>query len=98
MAALRNSTQAWVAAVDAFGAADRMRTGEAEGGFILRYECISRVIKFDSKQTKHFYSSHSGSALHIPLSHIGSAAHIPQAPWLRSALRDRRHGISLGSG
>jgi hypothetical protein len=42
----------WVAAVDAFGAADRMRAGAEEGGFILRYECISRVIKFDSKQTK----------------------------------------------
>jgi hypothetical protein len=35
----------WVAAVDAFGAADRMRAGAEEGGFILRYECISRVIK-----------------------------------------------------
>jgi hypothetical protein len=40
----------WVAAVDAFGAADRIRAGAAEGGFILRDECISRVIKFDSKQ------------------------------------------------
>jgi ABC-type sugar transport system substrate-binding protein len=38
--------------VDAFGAADRIRAGAAEGGFILRDECISRVIKFDSKQTK----------------------------------------------
>jgi hypothetical protein len=42
----------WVAAVDAFGAADRIRAGAAEGGFILRDECMSRVIKFDSKQTK----------------------------------------------
>jgi hypothetical protein len=42
----------WVAAVDAFGAADRIRAGAAKGGFILRDECISRVIKFDSKQTK----------------------------------------------
>jgi hypothetical protein len=41
----------WVAAVDAFGAADRIRAGAAEGVFILRDECISRVIKFDSKQT-----------------------------------------------
>jgi hypothetical protein len=40
----------WVAAVAVFGAADRIRAGEAEGGFILRDECISRVIKFDSKQ------------------------------------------------
>jgi hypothetical protein len=29
-----------------------MRARAEEGGFILRYECISRVIKFDSKQTK----------------------------------------------
>jgi hypothetical protein len=28
-----------------------MRAGEVEGGFILRYEFISGVIKFDSKQT-----------------------------------------------
>jgi hypothetical protein len=42
----------WVAAVDAFGAADRLRAGAEEGGFILRYECMSRVIKFDSKQNK----------------------------------------------
>jgi hypothetical protein len=41
----------WVAAVDAFEAADRIRAGVAEGGFILRAECISRIIKFDSKQT-----------------------------------------------
>jgi hypothetical protein len=40
----------WVAAVDAFEAADRMRAGTVEGGFILRDECISRIIKFDSKQ------------------------------------------------
>jgi hypothetical protein len=41
----------WVAAVNAFGTADRMREEAAEGGFI---ECISRVIKFDSKQTQKF--------------------------------------------
>jgi hypothetical protein len=35
-----------------WGAADRMRAGTVEGGFILRDECISRIIKFDSKQTK----------------------------------------------
>jgi hypothetical protein len=40
----------WGAAVDAFEAADRMRAGTVEGGFILRDECISRIIKFDSKQ------------------------------------------------
>jgi hypothetical protein len=38
----------WVAAVDAFEAAERMREGTVEGGFILRDECISRIIKFDS--------------------------------------------------
>jgi hypothetical protein len=27
-----------------------VESGAAEGGFILRDECISRVIKFDSKQ------------------------------------------------
>jgi hypothetical protein len=42
----------WVAAVDAFEAAGRIRAGVAEGGFMLRAECISRIIKFDSKQTK----------------------------------------------
>jgi hypothetical protein len=42
----------WGAAVDAFEAADRMRAGTVEGGFILRDECISRIIKFDSKQKK----------------------------------------------
>jgi hypothetical protein len=31
---------------------DRTKAGMVEGGFILRSECISRVIKFDSKQTK----------------------------------------------
>jgi hypothetical protein len=31
----------WVAAVDAFGAADRMRAGAAEGGFIYRYSDMS---------------------------------------------------------
>jgi hypothetical protein len=40
-----------VAAVDAPEAADRTKVGMVEGGFILRSECISRVIKFDSKQT-----------------------------------------------
>jgi hypothetical protein len=39
-----------VAAVDAFEVADRIRAGTAEGGFILREECISRVRKVDSKQ------------------------------------------------
>jgi hypothetical protein len=42
----------WVAAVDAFEAADRTAVGMVEGGFILRDECISRIIKFDSKQEK----------------------------------------------
>jgi acyl CoA:acetate/3-ketoacid CoA transferase alpha subunit len=28
----------------------KLRAGAVEGGFILRDECISRVIKFDSKQ------------------------------------------------
>jgi hypothetical protein len=39
----------WGAAVDALEAADR--TAAVEGGFILRDECISRIIKFDSKQS-----------------------------------------------
>jgi hypothetical protein len=42
----------WGTAVDAFEAADRMRAGTVEGGLILRDECISRIIKFDSKQNK----------------------------------------------
>jgi hypothetical protein len=33
--------------------------GMVEGGFILRSECISRVIKFDSKQNKPASSSYS---------------------------------------
>jgi hypothetical protein len=43
-----------VAAVDAPEAADRTKAGMVKGSlsFILRSECISRVIKFDSKQTK----------------------------------------------
>jgi hypothetical protein len=43
-------TEKRVAAVDAPEAADRTKVGMVEGGFILRSECISRVIKFDSKQ------------------------------------------------
>jgi hypothetical protein len=45
-------TEKRVAAVDAPEAADRTKVGMVEGGFILRSECISRVIKFDSKQNK----------------------------------------------
>jgi hypothetical protein len=40
-----------VAAVDAPEAADRTKAGIVEGGCILRSESISRVMKFDSKQT-----------------------------------------------
>jgi hypothetical protein len=47
-----------VAAVDAPEAADRTKVGMVEGGFILRSECISRVIKFDSKQTARLIMDH----------------------------------------
>jgi hypothetical protein len=40
-----------VAAVDSPEAADRTKAGMVEGGCILRSESISRVTKFDSKQT-----------------------------------------------
>jgi hypothetical protein len=40
-----------VAAVDIPEAADRTNAGMVDGGFILRSEFISRVMKFDSKQT-----------------------------------------------
>jgi hypothetical protein len=38
------------AAVDALKAADRIWAGTVEGGFILDSECISRIIKLESKQ------------------------------------------------
>lgn len=33
-------------------AVDRTRVGGADGGFKLRHYCISRIIKFDTKQNK----------------------------------------------
>jgi hypothetical protein len=40
--------------VDALEAADNTTAGTVERGFMIirRYECIGRVIKFDSKQKK----------------------------------------------
>jgi hypothetical protein len=48
----KKSWGVWGAAVDALEAADGSTAGMVEGGFILRAECTSRVIKFDSKRNK----------------------------------------------
>jgi hypothetical protein len=52
-----------VAAIDSLEAADGTKAGMVEGGFILRTECISRVIKFDSKQKNKGYCSPQELAL-----------------------------------
>jgi hypothetical protein len=48
------SSRTWGVAVNALEAANRTRAGMVEGGFILKSQCISRVIKFDSKSNKNF--------------------------------------------